>query len=124
MAAHNVEALIEEIPWSEGRPRAGCSPCGNAATPTDSGPGGAGRSADAVQRGPTTPYLCLRPRRWPLREPRRSPAPGANGQRPTLADWPLDGNRSAPEGDDLTVIEVDLHSGEQKVVHRRGRLRL
>ena len=41
--------------------------------------------------------------------------PGENGTLPTLADWSGDGSRALfyQHGDDLTVIEVDLHSGAQ-----------
>ena len=42
-------------------------------------------------------------------------APGENGSLPTLADWSGDGSRALfyRQGDDLTVIEVDLRSGER-----------
>ncbi len=111
MAAHNVEAPIQDVPWSEVGP-GWMLAMWNEATPTDAG--------DEVSPGEPTPYNAATT--LYLVDPKGGryaittfAAPGENGQLPTLADWSGDGNRALfyRQGDDLTVIEVDLHSGEQ-----------
>jgi TolB protein len=111
MAAHNVEAPIHDIPWSQVGP-GWMLAMWNAATPTNSG--------DEVPEGEPTPYDA--PTTLYLVDPEGGryaittfAAPGENGPLPTLADWSGDGSRAlfSVQGDDLTVIEVDLHSGEQ-----------
>ncbi len=111
MAAHNVEAPIQDVPWSEVGP-GWMLAMWNEATPTDAG--------DEVSPGEPTPYNAATT--LYLVDPQGGryaittfAAPGENGQLPTLADWSGDGSRALfyRQGDDLTVIEVDLHSGAQ-----------
>ena len=111
MAAHTVEAPIQNIPWSEVGP-GWMLAMWNAATPTNSG--------GEVAPGEATPYNAATTLYLVDPEGGRYAittfaAPDESGQLPTLADWSGDGNRALfyRQGDDLTVIEIDLHSGEQ-----------
>jgi TolB protein len=111
MAADNVEAPIEDVPWPQVGP-GWVLAMWNAATPTNAGgdvPEGEATPYDAA----TTLYL-VDPEggRYAITT---FAAPGENGQLPTLADWSGDGSRALfyRQGDDLTVIEVDLRSGER-----------
>ncbi len=111
MAARNVEAPIQDIPWSQVGP-GWMLAMWNAARPTNSGsevPEGEPTPNNAA----TTLYL-VDPEggRYAITT---FAAPGEGGQLPTLAEWSGDGNRALfyRQGNDLTVTEVDLHSGEQ-----------
>jgi len=111
MAARNVEAPIQDVPWSEVGP-GWMLAMWNAATPTDFG--------HQFAPGEPTPYdaettlYLVDPdgNRYAITT---FAAPGENGQLPTLADWSGDGTRALfyRQGDDLTVIEVDLRTGER-----------
>jgi TolB protein len=111
MAAHNVEAPIQDVPWSEVGP-GWMLAMWNAATPMNSG--------DEFSPGDATPYNAETTLYLVNPEGSRYAittfeAPGENGSLPTLADWSGDGTRALfyRQGDDLTVIEVDLRTGER-----------
>jgi hypothetical protein len=109
--AHGAEAPIDAVPWSEVGPGwmlAMWSP----ATPTRGG-GEVPAGEPAPATSTTTLYL-VNPEggRYALTT---FPAPG-DGPSPHLVDWSGDGGRAlfSEVGDrDLTVIEVDLHTGTQ-----------
>ena len=111
MVAHNTEAPIQDVPWSEVGP-GWMLAMWNEATPSNAG--------DEFEPGEPTPnnaettlYL-VNPEggRYAITT---FEAPGENGSLPSLADWSGDGTRAlfTRRGDDLTVIEVDLRSGER-----------
>ena len=90
MAAHNVEAPIQDVPWSQVGP-GWMLAMWNEATPTDAG--------DEVSPGEPTPYNAATT--LYLVDPKGGryaittfAAPGENGQLPTLADWSGDGSRA------------------------------
>lgn len=111
MAAHNTEAPIQDIPWSE----VGSGwmlAMWNAASPANSG--------DDFNPAEPTPYNAETTLYLVSPEGARYAitafaAPGDNGSLPVLADWSGDGSRALfyRQGDDLTVIEVNLHTGER-----------
>ncbi len=111
MAAHNGEAPIQDIPWSQVGP-GWMLAMWNAASPTNSG--------DDFTPGEPTPYDAVTTLYLVGPDGARYAittfeAPGENGSLPVLADWSGDGSRALfyRQGDDLTVIEVDLHTGER-----------
>ncbi len=111
MAGHNVEEPMQDVPWSEVGP-GWMLAMWNAASPSNSG--------DDFSPDEPTPYdaettlYLVNPEggRYAITT---FEAPGENGSLPTLADWSGDGSRALfyRQGDDLTVIEVDLRTGER-----------
>lgn len=111
MAAYNEEAPIQDVPWSEVGPGWTLA-MWNAATPTNAG--------DEFEPGDPTPYnsettlYLVNPEggRYAITT---FEAPGESGSLPTLVDWSGDGTRAlfSRTGDDLTVMEVDLRTGER-----------
>jgi hypothetical protein len=111
LAVHNVEAPIQDVPWSQVGP-GWMLAMWNEATPTNPG--------EEVPAGEPTPYDAATTLYLVNPEGGRYAittfeAPGENGQLPALADWSGDGSRALfyRQGDDLTVIEVDLRTGER-----------
>lgn len=109
--AHTTEAPIEEVPWSEVGP-GWMLAMWNAAEPTNSG--------DEYTPGEATPYnsattLYLVSPDGDRYAITTFEAPGETGSLPTLVDWSGDGTRAlfSRTGDDLTVMEVDLRTGER-----------
>lgn len=111
MVAHNTEAPIQDIPWSEVGPGWTLA-MWNAATPTN--PGDEYEPGDATPYNSETTLYLVNPDggRYAITT---FDAPGETGSLPTLVDWSGDGTRAlfSQPGDDLTVTEVDLHTGEQ-----------
>ncbi len=111
MAGLNVEEPMQDVPWSQVGP-GWMLAMWNAASPSNSG--------DDFNPGEPTPYdaettlYLVNPEggRYAITT---FEAPGENGSLPTLADWSGDGSRALfyRQGDDLTVIEVDLRTGER-----------
>lgn len=111
MVAHSNEAPIQDVPWSEVGP-GWMLAMWNEATPSNSG--------DEFEPGEPTPYNAATTLYLVNPEGGRYAittfeAPGENGSLPSLVDWSGDGTRAlfTRRGDDLTVIEVDLRSGER-----------
>ncbi|WP_006244405.1 hypothetical protein [Mycolicibacterium tusciae] len=111
MVAHNTEAPIQEVPWSEVGPGWTLA-MWNEATPSNAG--------DEFAPGEPTPYNAATTLYLVNPEGGRYAittfeAPGENGSLPSLVDWSGDGTRAlfSRRGDYLTVIEVDLRSGER-----------
>ncbi|MFI5508993.1 hypothetical protein ACIA48_16100 [Mycobacterium sp. NPDC051804] len=109
--AFNTEAPIQDVPWSEVGPGWTLA-MWNAATPTNAG--------DEYSPGEPTPYNSQTTLYLVSPEGGRYAittfeAPGENGSLPSLVDWSGDGTRAlfSRSGDDLTVMEVDLRSGER-----------
>jgi TolB protein len=109
--AFNTEAPIQDVPWSEVGPGWTLA-MWNPATPTNPG--------DEYEPGDKTPYnsettLYLVSPEGGRYAITTFEAPGENGSVPTLVDWSGDGTRAlfSRSGDDLTVIEVDLRTGER-----------
>jgi TolB protein len=111
MAAQNVEAPIQDVPWAQVGP-GWMLAMWNAATPTNSGEEVAA-GEPTPSNAETTLYL-VSPEggRYAITT---FAAPGENGQLPTLADWSGDGSRALfyRQGDELTVMEVNLRTGER-----------
>lgn len=111
MVAHNTEAPIQAIPWSEVG-QGWMLAMWNAASPNNPG--------DDFSPDEPTPYnaettlYLVNPEggRYAITT---FAAPGDDGSLPVLADWSGDGSRALfyRHGDDLTVIEVNLHTGER-----------
>ena len=111
MVAHNTEAPIQDVPWSEVGP-GWMLAMWNEATPLNSG--------DEFAPGEPTPYNAATTLYLVNSEGGRYAittfeAPGEDGSLPSLVDWSGDGTRAlfTRRGDDLTVIEVNLRSGER-----------
>ncbi len=111
MAARSTEAPIQDVPWSE----VGSGwllAMWNAASPANSGD-------DFTPEEPTpydaeTKLYLVSPdgTRYAITT---FAAPGENGSLPVLADWSGDGSRALfyRQGDDLTVIEVNLRTAQR-----------
>ena len=111
MVAYNTEAPIQDIPWSD--VGAGWTlAMWNPATPTN--PGDEYEPGDATPYNSETTLYLVNPEggRYAVTT---FEAPGENGSMPTLVDWSGDGTRAlfARRGDDLTVMQVDLRTGER-----------
>jgi len=111
MVAHSTEAPIQDVPWSE------VGPGWTLAMWNEATPSGAG---DEFEPGETTPHNAATTLYLVNPEGDRYAittfeAPGENGSLPSLVDWSGDGTRAlfSRRGDDSTVIEVDLRSGER-----------
>lgn len=111
MVAHNTEAPIQDVPWSDVGP-GWMLAMWNEATPSNAG--------DEFAPGEPTPYNAATTLYLVSPEGGRYAittfeAPGENGSLPSLVDWSGDGTRAlfTRRGDDSTVIEVDLRSGER-----------
>ena len=111
LAAHNVEAPIQDVPWSEVGP-GWMLAMWNEATPTNP----VRKSRPASRRPTTRRRRCTwsTPKAAATRSP-RSKRRARTASCPALADWSGDGSRALfyRQGDDLTVIEVDLRTGER-----------
>lgn len=102
---------MQDVPWSEVGP-GWMLAMWNAASPSNAG--------DDFNPDEPTPYNAATTLYLVSPEGARYAittfeAPGENGSLPMLADWSGDGSRALfyRTGDDLTVIEVDLHTGER-----------
>lgn len=110
--AHQAEASIGDVPWSQvgaGWMLAMWSPVHPTRGGADVPPG-----EPTFLTSATTLYL-VSPEggRYAITT---FPPPGDDGSTPALIDWSGDGNRALfydRSGSDLTVIEVDLHTGGQ-----------
>jgi len=109
--ANSTEDRIQDVPWSQVGPGWTLA-MWNAASPMNSG--------DDFNPDEPTPYnaettLYLVSPNGGRYAITTFEAPGEGGSLPTLADWSGDGSRALfyRAGDDLTVIEVDLHTGER-----------
>jgi hypothetical protein len=108
--AHGAEAPVDAVPWSEVGPGwmlAMWSP----ATPTH--PGAEVPEGEPTPYNSTTTLYLVNPEggRYAL-----TTFPAGDGGSPQLVDWSGDGSRALfynGVGADLTVIEVDLHTGTQ-----------
>jgi TolB protein len=111
MVAHNTEAPIQDVPWSEVGP-GWMLAMWNEATPSDAG--GEFEPGEPTPNNAETTLYLVNPEgdRYAITT---FEAPGENGSLPSLVDWSGDGTRAlfTRRGDDLTVIEVDLRSGER-----------
>ena len=109
--AFNTEAPIQDVPWSEVGP-GWMLAMWNAATPTN--PGDEYEPGDATPYNSETTLYLVSPGggRYAITT---FEAPGESGSLPTLVDWSGDGTRAlfSRTGDDLTVMQVDLRTGER-----------
>jgi TolB protein len=109
--AHSTEEPIQDVPWSQVGPGWTLA-MWNAASPSNAG--------DDFDPDEPTPYnaettLYLVSPEGDRYAITTFEAPGEGGSLPALADWSGDGNRALfyRSGDDLSVIEVDLRTGER-----------
>jgi len=109
--AHSTEEPIQDVPWSQVGPGWTLA-MWNAASPSN--------ASDDFNPDEPTPYNAETTLYLVSPEGARYAittfeAPGEDGSLPALADWSGDGSHALfyRTGDDLTVIEVDLHTGER-----------
>lgn len=109
--AHSTEEPIQDVPWSQVGPGWTLA-MWNAAPPMNAG-GDVDPDEPTPYNAETTLYL-VSPEggRYAITT---FEAPDEGGSLPALADWSGDGSRALfyRNADDLTVIEVDLHTGER-----------